>query len=94
MQIDNFLYENKKFPVKTLDKYFKEISKRKNAGSPFSKIYYNIKTDESTRASGGSKDFNLNYSIISNTTQCTEKYVNRKKDKYFEGFKINQKKKN
>ena len=91
---DNFLYENKKFPVKTLDKYFKVISKRKNAGSPFSKIYYNIKTDESTRASGGSKDFNLNYSIISNTTQCTEKYVNRKKDKYFEGFKINQKKKN
>ena len=80
-RIKDSLYENKKVPVKTLNKYFKVISKRKNAGSPFSKIIYNIRTDESTRASGGSKDFNLNYSIISNTSQFTEKYINRKKVK-------------
>ena len=62
---DNHLYNQKKIPVRTLDKYFKSISQIRLIDSPFSKINYNIRTDESTRASG-SREFNFNYSLISN----------------------------
>lgn len=62
---DNHLYNQKKIPVRTLDKYFKSISQSRLIDSPFSKINYNIRTDESTRASG-SREFNFNYSLISN----------------------------